>query len=360
MLSRLDVIFHIGKTATSDLLGVEILKISNLVVAGAVLLLVANSTQAHHGFTAHFDPDNIIRIEGTVKEFEFVNPHSYLRIDTFDESGNPIVYTCDLQAKNQLVRRGADETLFTIGEHIIIEGFQARRDPLGCEFGVGYFDDGSTYTMRSLGAASTQFATDIEVTREESSIFGVWIRPGMNGDASGRGPSSGYDSITEAGLAALQDYDPILDHPGVHCRQGSPVRTWGVPGLATSITRVGDNVQIYHESMDTTRIIHINQTEIPEGIEATDMGYSVGRFDGDDLLIDTSNFGAGVISGSNLNSAEMSMQERLTVLDNGRLHISWVLSDPLFYTEQMTGSQTLQPIDQEVIPYECIPGWIVK
>lgn len=327
-----------------------------------IILVSAIATQlhAHHGFTAHFDPEKIIRIEGTIKEFEFVNPHSYIRIDSFDELENPIVYTCDLQAKNQLLRRGVDETLFSVGEPIIVEGFQARRDPLGCEFGVGHFSDGSSFTMRSLAGASTLFASGIEVTPEESSIFGIWIRAGMTGDASGRGPSSGYDSITEAGLAALQDFDSVLDHPGVHCRQGSPVRTWGVPGLATSITQVGEDVHIYHESMDTTRIIHINQTEVPEGIEATDMGYSLGRFEGEDLVIESSHFGAGVMNGSNLNSAQMTMQERLTIQDNGRLHISWIVSDPLFYSEKITGSQTLQPIDQEVIPYQCIPGWIVQ
>lgn len=325
----------------------------------AALLLAAINVNAHHGFAAHFDPENLIRIEGTIKEFGFVNPHSYIRIDTFDESGNPIVYTCDLQAKNQLLRRGADETLFTVGAPIVVDGFQARRDPFGCEFGVGYFEDGSSYTMRSLGEASTQFATDIEATPEAATIFGVWIRAGMRGDASGSAPSTGFDSITEAAKAALADYDPILDNPKVHCQPGSPVLSWRAPGLATSITQVDENIHIYHESMDVTRVIHMNQTGVPEGIEATDMGYSLGRFEGETLVIDTSNFAAGVMDFSNLNSAEMTLREELSLLDNGRLHISWVVTDPLYYSEQITSSQTLQPIDQEILQYECIPGWIV-
>ena len=328
--------------------------------AAMAALSVASQVDAHHGFTAHFDPENIIRIEGTVKEFRFINPHSYIRIDTLDASGNPIVYTCDLQAKTQLLRRGVDETLFTLGAPIVVEGFQARRDPLGCEFGVGHFADGSSFTMRSLGEASTLFASDVEVSPEDSTIFGVWIRAGMTGDASGRGPSSGYDSITEAALLASADFDPIYDNPKVHCQPGSPIISWGAPGLATSITQVGEDIHIYHESMDTTRVIHMNQTEVPEGIEGTDMGYSLGRLEGEVLVIDSSNFAAGVVNGSNPNSDQMTMQERLTTLDNGRLNISWVVKDPLFYSEEITGSQTLQPIDQEVIPYECVPGWIVQ
>ena len=330
------------------------------IFAAMAVLSSASQVDAHHGFTAHFDPENIIRIEGTLKEFRFINPHSYIRIDTFDASGTPIVYTCDLQAKTQLIRRGVDERLFTVGEPIVVEGFQARRDPLGCEFGVGHFADGSSFTMRSLDRASTLFASDIEVTPENTTIFGNWIRAGMTGDASGRGQSSGYDSITEAALAVSADFDPIVDNPKVHCQPGSPVLLWGAPGLATSITQVGADIHIYHENMDTTRIIHMNRTEIPAGIEATDIGYSLGRLEGETLVIDSSNFAAGVLNGSNPNSDQMTVQERITTLDNGRLNISWIVTDPLFYSEQITGSQTLQPIDQEIIPYECVPGWVVK
>ncbi|NIW25657.1 MAG: hypothetical protein GWN29_14415, partial [Gammaproteobacteria bacterium] len=38
----------------------------------------------HHGFTAHFDPDRVVRLEGVVKQFDFVNPHAFLYIEAVD------------------------------------------------------------------------------------------------------------------------------------------------------------------------------------------------------------------------------------------------------------------------------------
>ena len=323
-------------------------------------ILISHQSLAHHGFAAHFNPNQIIRIEGTVKQFDFINPHGLLYIDSVNEAGEPVVYLCDLQARTQLTRRGVDQTLFTVGEPIIVEGFPARRDPYGCEFGTGYFVDGSSYTMRSTDEARTQFAENREIPLipgTSRSIFGNWIRPGMFGDASGRGTSTGQDSITSAGEAARDAFDPIADNPVVHCKGGSPVRNWGPPGLATSIRQVNNELFIYHESMDVTRTVHMNLKKHPADIEPTDMGHSIGRFEGGTLIIDTIGFASGVLTGSTLHTNRMTMEERLSVQEEtGRLLISWVVNEPVYYSEPLTGSQQLQSTSQEMIKYDCIPG----
>ncbi|MFL2545803.1 MAG: DUF6152 family protein [Candidatus Rariloculaceae bacterium] len=327
---------------------------------GLVLATVAPLAGAHHGFAAHFDPDQLIRIEGTVKQFDFINPHSFLLIDSVNDAGEPVVYVCDLQARTQLARRGEDETLFTVGEPIVVEGFLARRDPYGCEFGRGTFADGSTFTMRSVDQARTQFAAiSVPPLAEGASrtVFGTWIRPGMFGDNSGRGSSSGLDSVTEAGLAAREAFDPIADNPVNFCRGGSPIRNWGAPGLASRITQVNNEIYIYHESMDITRTVHMNMSGHPDNIEPSEMGYSIGRFEDGTLVVETANFSAGTITGSNMHSAQMTLVERISVTpDKGRLLNEWVINDPEFYSEPLTGSQELHPTDREIISYGCIPG----
>ena len=329
-------------------------------LAGLAMLATSSSASAHHGFAAHFDPGQLIRIEGTIKQFDFINPHGFLYIDSVNDAGEPVVYVCDLQARTQLARRGVDQTLFTVGESIIVEGFPARRDPYGCEFGTGYFADGSSYTMRSTDEARTQFAENQEIPLmpgASRSIFGTWIRPGMFGDASGRGESTGEESITPAGRAAQDAFDPIADNPVVHCEAGSPVRSWGPPGLATSITQVGSEILIYHESMDVTRIIHMDMDAHPTDIERSDMGHSIGRLVDGTLIIDTAGFSEGVLRGSTLNTDQMTMVERLSIQENtGRLVISWVVNEPVYYSEPLTGSQQLQSTDKEIIRYDCIPG----
>jgi len=334
------------------------MRISYVVCAALLSIASSSIAVAHHGFAAHYDPDRTIRIEGTVKQFDFINPHGVLLIDAVDESGQPVVYKCDLQARVQLARRGVDATLFTVGEPIVVEGFPARRDPYGCEFGTGYFADGSSFTMRSTDEARTQFAA-IRETRSAPgsvrSIFGTWIRPGMFGDASGRGPMTGADSITPAGEAALAGFDPVLDNPAMRCSGSSPVWQWGPPGLATSISEADGNVVIYHESMDTTRIVHLGVDRQPDGIEPSEMGYSIGRWDGDTLVIDTAAFAPGVLTNSILHTDQLTLEERLSVdADSGRLQIRWRATEPVYYADVLTGSQTLQSTDQALMRYDCV------
>jgi hypothetical protein len=327
---------------------------------GLILATVAPLAGAHHGFSAHFDPDQPIRIEGTVRQFDFINPHGFLHIDTVNEAGDPVVYVCDLQARTQLARRGVDQSLFTVGEPIVVEGFQARRDPYGCEFGRGTFTDGSSFTMRSVDEARTQFAA-IPVPPlapgASRSIFGSWIRPGMFGDASGRGMGSGQDSITAAGQAARDAFDPIAGNPSIHCRPGSPINNWGPPGLATRITQVNGEIYIYHESMDVTRTVHMTLSEHPDNIEPSEMGHSIGRFEDGTLIIETEKFAEGVLTGSTHHTDQITLKERLSVTpDKGRLLISWIANDPAYYADPLTGSQELHPTNQEMIRYECILG----
>jgi hypothetical protein len=328
----------------------------------AFLALVPIVAVAHHGFAAHFDNNTVIKIEGTVKQFDFVNPHSVLYIDSVNDDGEPVVYVCDLQAKTQLVRRGADETLFTVGDPIVVDGFPARRDPLGCEYGVGHLADGSTFTMRSTDQARTQFAENTRiplVAGENRSIFGTWLRPGMGGDAGGREGvrRAGEESITAVGQAAVDAFDPIVDNPVIRCEPGSPVRSWTPPGLASSVRQEGDNIIIYHESMDVTRIVHMNMTEHPADIESSDLGHSIGHFEDNVLVIDTAVFNAGVLSGSTLHTDQMTMQERLSIKeDTGDLLITWTVNEPVYYSEPIIGGQSLQSTTKEIIPYECVPG----
>jgi hypothetical protein len=331
---------------------------SALTISGLALTALAPLAIAHHGFAAHYYPDQYITIEGTVKQFDFVNPHAILYIDSTNDSGEPVVYVCALQARTQLVRRGVSDDLFAVGDPIRVDGFAARRDPYGCEFGTSYFADGSSFTMRSQ-EGRTVFA-DNEPRPVQAggsgSIFGNWIRPTLYGPAGGGSMGSGVDSITIAGQVAQDAFDPIAGNPVIRCEGGSPLRNWSAPGLATRITQVNSEIIIYHESMDVMRTVHMNLNEHPADVEPTDMGHSIGRFEDGSLVIDSAAFAAGVLGFSTVHTADMTMTERLTVKpDTGDLEIAWNIHDEAYYAEPMTGGQTLASTNQQIIRYDCIP-----
>ncbi|HZP34652.1 MAG TPA: DUF6152 family protein, partial [Candidatus Acidoferrales bacterium] len=53
----------------------------------AVLSLGSSASFAHHAFYSTYDRDKTIKIEGTLKEFMWRNPHSYVRVEAPDEKG---------------------------------------------------------------------------------------------------------------------------------------------------------------------------------------------------------------------------------------------------------------------------------
>jgi hypothetical protein len=50
---------------------------------------------AHHSF-AMFDPDKTVTLKGTVKEFEWTNPHSWIRIMVMDPNGKATQYALEM------------------------------------------------------------------------------------------------------------------------------------------------------------------------------------------------------------------------------------------------------------------------
>ena len=61
---------------------------------------------AHHSF-AMFDAEKTITMQGTVKEFEWVNPHSWLRVTVNDEkTGKAAVWALELSSPSRLVTMG--------------------------------------------------------------------------------------------------------------------------------------------------------------------------------------------------------------------------------------------------------------
>ena len=81
----------------------------NLKAVSLIAIAVAAFTApaiAHHSF-AMFDDQKTVTLQGMVKEFEWVNPHSWLRITVNDEkTGKAAVWALELSSPSRLVTMG--------------------------------------------------------------------------------------------------------------------------------------------------------------------------------------------------------------------------------------------------------------
>lgn len=94
----------------------------------AVLLLLslAASTYAHHGFVSWFDMTRLTTVKGTVTNFDWTNPHAYIYLDVKDEKGNLEKWSAELGALGMLARAGWRRDTLKPGDEITAIGNRAK------------------------------------------------------------------------------------------------------------------------------------------------------------------------------------------------------------------------------------------
>ena len=333
--------------------------VGNIVFSG-LLIILSTAASAHHSFAPHFDRDKPVTISGTITEYEKRNPHSYLSIRAEDASGMVKEWRCDTHGYTQLARNGITPDMLSEGSRVGISGSQHRRDETMCFFDMLYLEDG-----RELSVNGPRNRPE-EEEEQRDSIFGTWQLM-QNTSFTSSGPQAMMKFLTPTGRAATAQYNPITDDPAYRCEPVAIRRAWAAPSTPLSISRRGDNILIKHEWMDIERIIHMNQYVAPERTEPTILGYSVGRFDGDALVIETSHFSVGVINQyvtiegqpltGVLHSDALTSIERVSFDDKiNRLMMSLDQVDNVFFSSPFpTYSREYQPSNIEIQPFGCIP-----
>lgn len=88
-----------------------------MILAAATLMMVGRNAVAHHSVSA-YDLTKNVTIEGTIKQFEWTNPHSWLEIATSEADGNPKVWVIEAGTPNVNVRMGWKKSDIHIGDRV--------------------------------------------------------------------------------------------------------------------------------------------------------------------------------------------------------------------------------------------------
>jgi hypothetical protein len=93
---------------------------------GLALLLAGASLSAHHAFSAEFDQEKPVNLEGTLTKADWVNPHAWLYIDVKSPDGKVANWAIEMGPPNALLRRGWKRSSIQVGAVIKVEGFAAK------------------------------------------------------------------------------------------------------------------------------------------------------------------------------------------------------------------------------------------
>ena len=90
-----------------------------LFIAGSLVtaLFVAGSVLAHHS-GAGVDRSKTVTVEGTVKQFKWANPHSWLEVEVPNSKGGTALWNFEMNPPAYLVRSGWKSTSVKVGDKV--------------------------------------------------------------------------------------------------------------------------------------------------------------------------------------------------------------------------------------------------
>ena len=359
---------------------------------------------AHHGL-ANFNLNVDITVEGTITDIAMVNPHSWVYIDVTNADGSVIAWKCELRGGTVLRRSGWSEDLFEIGSSISITGSPDRFEENTCYTGTITFATGlSLDRYDQVSEADRNLRQQIEIKRlsnGDPDISGDWaaeqvvmtdprglegtlvplsvaenfepgeVPAGARAFQGSRGtPESFSDDplattwerpsplpLTEAGLAAIEGFDgSSTDNPRLRCETTNIIWDWSFDNPVNRIVQTENEIRLVYGTMVFERTIHLDKIAFPENLEKSRSGYSIGRWENDELIVYTQDFEAGILlaDARTPHSDQMRVVERFRIdPENGALYRSYVAEDPLYFSGQFRGGDTMFVSSYPWEPYEC-------
>jgi len=99
-------------------------KIIPLIILGTLITGIV--AVGHHSFAGSYIEDKLIRIEGTVKDFNIRNPHSFITLEVKGKDGSVSRWGGEWGGVTQLSQGGVDKFTLQSGDYLIIDGAPSR------------------------------------------------------------------------------------------------------------------------------------------------------------------------------------------------------------------------------------------
>ena len=333
----------------------------------ATLLMVpvlVEPAYAHHG-AGRYDMSKKVEFEGKLTRLDFVNPHSYVYFDVVGADGKVVAMKCEMRSATVLRRSGWSPEMFRAGAAIKVTGSPHRDDSTACTVDTLTLGDKPTlerYQQLSDAKSVDRTKRPFRLPNGKPNLAGEWAQeqhvlaspPGgrvglvpISQAAAIRagklpmpkGPAGWFPppvTLTAAGQAAAEALrkQPTSENPRLSCKVTSILFDWVFDGAIGRITQSANTIKMEY-GVGLTRTVHLNMTAHPASVAPSRAGHSIGRWDGDTLVVDTVGFEPGSLAGNLPHSGKLHVVERFT-LNPATLELTRgiVAEDPLYFADK--------------------------
>jgi hypothetical protein len=371
-----------------------------------LLGLAASAAWPHHGIS-NWDLNKDVTVTGRLTKIELINPHSWIHLEVRGADGKPVSWKCEMRSVNSLRRSGWTKELFSIGSSITVTGSPERRKPNQCYLSTILFADGSSmdrYGQRQLAVVQKSAAAAKRALRTADghpNLAGDWAAeqmvmsdprgqlgtlvqlskagsmkpgdlpagqgafPGARGSAASLAAdpiTAAWDRpipvrLTDKGRQALLGFNPASrDNPRLRCEPTGIIFDWTFDSVVNRVEQTPTRITMRYGHMDLTRVIYLDRKTPPADLRPSRTGYSIGRWDGNVLVVETTGFTPGVLNADSriLHGTKLRIVERFELDATGsRLTRSYAAEDPEYFADSWKGMDVVFPADVAYERYSC-------
>lgn len=336
-----------------------------LCLSVAIVGYCSQNADAHHSY-AEYDDQQTVEFDGTLVDVAWQNPHVRFTVEAAGADGRVSTWDIESTSLNALRRMQVPLDLLAVGGAVKFAGWPSKKASnriyaTNLQAADGrevvlwrYSTPRWASTALGVGSEDAQQRFQSGVANESASLFRVWATD-VSDVANLAAPFRAPLALTESARRAAAEFDPVAHNLTRGCTpKGMPTVMYQPPPM--EFVDEGQRILLRTEEFDSVRVIHMRDASNAAAQPRTLLGYSIGRWDGKTLVVETTRVSAPHLNerGVPLGPSATFVERFTPSADGSRVDYTIVITDPdsLTAPAEIRRYWVWRP-GEEVLPFNC-------
>jgi len=250
--------------------------------ACACVVLVAGAAEAHHS-RALYDMTTEVVFDGTVAKLEWRNPHISMTVETRGADGTRTLHEVEVMSVSEARALGLSREAIAEGSHVVVRAHPGRSGSDARAVGLDVKTSDGTLLPLNTDAGFEVARSDVA---EAQGIAGRWA-PSLADFLAAFNAARAWPFTDEARASLAKGFAEPNAVLGICTDYPPPLLTFFPDLREIEISASTVSLRFEAQGQNVTRVVHLDQPSHPAGVAPSLMGHSIGRWEGQTLVVDT-------------------------------------------------------------------------